>query len=618
MTPDSTRDARPSPADATAREAGGADVNMSAAGDDARPLDSNAGDDARPLDPYARVAWLAAGWGIYLLGGPGVVTTGGSALGLLGFALLAATWARPGARAKRVEWLVGSVALGLQLTWIGYVFWPTLPYIFLGAGAYGLLGAVLVRRLATALPLGLAAGLGWIGAETLRAAVPPPFGMGWLRAGHYFQLVPEVLGSARVWGVVGLGFCGVAAAGALAGVALGRRGILRPRWGAWGVVAGLAPLALAPVLARVVPAPETRTGPRLLLVQPGFEQARKQSAGTSEELFRDQVLLTAEGIGAEARAGHAQPDLVCWGETMLGVPLVEPGFAQRVADAAAAGGAYEVEVAPWMRLGDEPLAGWYELFAQHLRTRVDLVLFRQVLPRGTAFLTGAERHVEADGALRRQNTIALWSTDGELVGISEKQHLAPGGETMLGAERFQLVRDVIHALAGYVPDFLAGEETSVLPLVTRDGAEYALSATACFDNAFVDVYLDPVAREPVDLHVVVSNEAWFQRSQEYDQMLAFSRLAAVMSGRAIVRATNGGVSAAYDAAGRELARLVVDGEDRLVRGTLALDVPVPVDRAAVPPFARSHRAWRWGACLLPLALAIVLSARKRNSLRRAG
>lgn len=561
-----------------------------------------------PLAIKPRLLLLLAGWGLYVLGGPGVLSSGGSVLGLFGFAFWAAAVSRPGPRAKLVEYLTASAFLGMQLTWIGYVFWPTLPYIFLGAGAYGLLGGVLLRRLYRVMPLGLAAGLGWIGAETLRAVVPPPFGMGWLRAGHYFHTVPDWLGAARVFGVVGLGFCGVAAAGALAELWLARRGVMKPRWGRRGPLFAVLPLLLAPFVAFLVPAPRTQPGPRVLLVQPGFEQKRKQQ-GNPLENFDAQLRLTGRAL-AEL---DPQPELVCWGETMLGVPLVEPGLRELVTEAAAAGDTHPLEIAPWLGLGEDPLQRWIDLFDRLVVDRIDFAIYGRVLSDRTAFLSGAERYVAHEGKLRRQNTIALWNPRGELVGVSEKQHLAPGGETMLGAERFQFVRDVIYDLANYVPDFLAGERTSVLPLVTAAGDRYQIAATACFDNAFVDVYLDPVAREPVDFHVIVSNEAWFRKSQEYDQMLAFSRCAAVMSGRTLVRATNGGVSAAYDPRGTEIARLVVDGEDRLVSGTLLVEVPVPAAGEGVPPYARHFRLWRYGACLLAFLLAGIGAFRNRYS-----
>ena len=575
---------------------------------------TDAEDGPTPLAPLARAGLLSIGFGLYALGGPGVLSSGGSVLGLLGFAFWAAAVARPGRRAKLVEWLVAGLFLGLQLTWIGYVFWPTLPYIFLGAGAYGLLGGVLVRRIQRVLPLGLAAGLGWVGAETLRAVVPPPFGMGWLRAGHYFQLSPDWLGSARVWGVVGLSFAGVAAAGALAELWLARKGVIRLRWGKLGPALAVLPLLAAPLLARLVAAPQMEAGPRLLLVQPGFSQERKQQNATRLELFEEQRALTKQGLDALDEA----PDLVCWGETMLTTPLIDASLRDPVMSAAREGREHGITVDPWHALDSRPLEFWVGLYDREEVARIGGGIIDSVLPEGTRLLSGAERYVVHEGKFRRQNTIGIWGPGGVREGIGEKRHLAPGGETMLGAERFQIVRDVIFDLAGYVPDFLAGESTGVLPLPTRSGREYRIAASACFDNAFVDVYLEPVAREPVDFHVIASNEAWFVKSQEYDQMLAFSRFAAVMSGRSVVRATNGGVSAAYDPGGREIARLVVDGEDRLVRGTLLVQPPVPVLGEGVPPYARTHPVWRYGVVITAFLLAAIGTLRKRYSPADAG
>ena len=50
------------------------------------------------------------------------------------------------------------------------------------------------------------------------------------------------------------------------------------------------------------------------------------------------------------------------------------------------------------------------------------------------------------------------------------------------------------------------------------------------------------------------NEAWYESSFEADQMVAFSRLLAITTGRAFVRVTNSGVSALFGPDGSELAR----------------------------------------------------------------
>ena len=71
----------------------------------------------------------------------------------------------------------------------------------------------------------------------------------------------------------------------------------------------------------------------------------------------------------------------------------------------------------------------------------------------------------------------------------------------------------------------------MLELVTRDDRTFRFGATVCFDNAFLAPYTDPAAEGPLDFHLVVSNEAWYRTSFEMDQMVAFSRLIALATGR---------------------------------------------------------------------------------------
>ena len=146
---------------------------------------------------------------------------------------------------------------------------------------------------------------------------------------------------------------------------------------------------------------------------------------------------------------------------------------------------------------------------------------------------------------------------------------------------------------------------------TNGAGTWRIGVSVCFDNAFEDPYTRAVRAGALDFHLICSNEAWYEESFEYDQMLAFSRLIAIATGRSVVRATNAGVSAVFDPAGRELERLVVGGRDRMVSGTLRADVPVPVaaERESQTLFVRLEHAWSAAWVFLPLAL--FLRARRR-------
>ncbi|MCB9916148.1 MAG: apolipoprotein N-acyltransferase [Planctomycetes bacterium] len=557
------------------------------------------------LAPRARVALLALGYAIYVACGPGWLWDEGSPLGALGLVPWALAASRPGRGKARLEWLCGAAAFTAQTWWMGYVFAPVLPAVAAGWGLWALYPGMLLKRLARRLPLALAVPLAWSGFEALLAWTKPPLGLSWLRLGHYLCDWPELAGSARVWGDLGLGFCLAACTGLLADALVARR--TRTPLARASLVGAALPLALAAAFGLVWRAPATEPGPRVLLVQPAFEQQRKQVTGEPEELFAESLALTTRGLAENRAAGGAEPDLVVWGESMLYATVVEDGLDDVVAG---------LEVDPWSFWSDldGPTRASYvrALRAQEQRRLARLVGDPRrretgALPAGTSFAVGVDGLVAHAGRLAGTVAFALWSPRGERVGVSGKVHLAPGGETMVGLERFDVVRQVIYDLADYVPDRLAAERTDALPLEGRDGRRWTFGASVCFDNAFDDPYAGPLRRGDVDFHLVVSNEAWYERTQELDQMVAFSRTLALATGRALVRCANSGVSAAFGADGRELGRVRVDGDDRMVAGTLCLDVPVPTAaaRATRTPFVLLQPGLRPLFALLPwLALAI--------------
>ncbi|MEW6072715.1 MAG: apolipoprotein N-acyltransferase, partial [Planctomycetota bacterium] len=538
---------------------------------------------------------------------PGLASAEGMPLlAALGLGWWASRAARPfDARARRgrlAEWLAGALAMGPTMGWTWYVWPPTVLYMGAGLGLYTLLAAALLRAAARRLSLPLALPIAWTGMEVLRSAVPPPAGLGWLSLGHYAHHHLWLAGSARVWGVEGVGFALAALAGLLA-AALAAPRRLRPK----DLLRGLGPAALGAVLVLAVPPPDTVAGPRLLLVQPGFSQKRKQTFDPAEN-FQGQRNLTHSDLARRAQQGEAPPDLVCWGESMLFVPLFESG----VPDALAQG----ARLPPWAdQITPDTLADWQEWEAERVGKEIlGLGLppgsRAPRLPAGTSFLSGADTLDVVDGAIRRKTGVVLYSPDGSRAPVAGKRYLVPGAETMLGLERFAGVRAAIHAIAGYVPDLAAAPATGVLELATRGGRHFRLGATVCFDNAFLPPYVEPLAETGgLDFHLVASNEAWYLRSGEVDQMVAFSRLIALSTGRAVVRATNSGISIGIDPDGRERGRVREEGRDRLARGTLLLDVPVPAGgpTSAVPPYVRLRSPLR--VVLGALALALLVAFR---------
>jgi apolipoprotein N-acyltransferase len=553
--------------------------------------------------PLGRAAWIGAAMTLQWLASPGALAAGGST----GLALAAlAAWGigarRPGRHAFLVEWLLGGLGVVALVWWVGYVLPAALVPIGLVCGAYFALGGWLLRRLGR-WPLALSLPAAWCAAETMRVALPEPLGFGWLQVAHSTLDAPWA-GSARLWGAVGLSWTAAAMAGLVLDLALSSS---RARA---ALSAGLAPLAIAWAAAGATSPPECVAGPRVLLVQPGFEQERKQALKSASEFLRDQVELTRRAVSECQASGAPPPDLVCWGETMLPMDLAGEGLWEAVAGGAAPDPwrAHEAwtpaDVRAAARAEDELVAGVF--FGRDTAPAL--------VPPGASFAAGAEVWEPLDGRLRRFNALALWDARGARAGYAKKLRLVPGGETMHGAERFRWVRDLALELAGYVPDLAAGEEVGVLELADRDGRAFRCSGSVCFDNAGLAPYTAAVrARDGrgagVDFHLVVSNEAWYRESPEADHMLAFSRLAAIATARSFVRATNSGISAVLGPDGSELARVHGGTRDRMVAGWTAAYVPVPAAArrgALVPPtpYAASERLWLALALVAGPALAV--------------
>ena len=582
------------------------------------------------LAPMRRLAFIGVAWALLVVATPGLVFATGSAL-LATLALV--PWAlgasRPGRRAFWVEWLAAGAGLSASCIWTTKVLWITLLVVAIVPGLYMALAGIALRRIAPRFPLWIAAPAAWGGFEMLRYLIEPPFGFGWMRLGHHASDVGWLAGSARVFGVGGITFVLATLAGGLADAV---RVAAAPKQGATGgasaasgsggaaravlaLAPALGPLALAVAVGLSTSPPATVPGPRVLLVQPAFEQQRKMAPPDPRELLEESIALTRRGLQELERRGERAPDLVAWGEAMLPFSLADEGLAEDLARGARSKpwAAFEVGPRDVERMRENAEYGVRAaLFGGHGRERV--------LPPATAFLTGTDFFAARGGVVERWNAVLLWDAHGRRVGWVSKAHLVPGGETMCGLERLELVRSLANDLAGYLPDFASRKEPNVLELPgvgPRGSTRIGLSV--CFDNAFEDPYTRPLRADAgVDLHLVCSNEAWYEESFEYDQMLAFSRLAAIATGRSFVRATNAGVSTAFDPAGRELARLVVGGKDRMVAGTLAVDAPVPADPGHRTPFVALERVWQAVFVALPLLLLLFARRRAVTAPARAG
>jgi apolipoprotein N-acyltransferase len=183
---------------------------------------------------------------------------------------------------------------------------------------------------------------------------------------------------------------------------------------------------------------------------------------------------------------------------------------------------------------------------------------RQAIEQATGGVPALVGSVRFDEQQRPRNSLFAVLDGGAIAGIYDKWHLVPFGE--------------------YVPDWLP------MPIMVVPGGGFASGPGArtlhvpglppfgvliCYEAIFPGQIVDRSDR-PAWL-VNVTNDAWFGNSTGPRQHLAAARMRAVEEGLPLLRAANTGISAAFDAHGRELGRL-----DMQQTGTLTVALPVPL------------------------------------------
>ncbi|MCP4501398.1 MAG: apolipoprotein N-acyltransferase [Deltaproteobacteria bacterium] len=156
----------------------------------------------------------------------------------------------------------------------------------------------------------------------------------------------------------------------------------------------------------------------------------------------------------------------------------------------------------------------------------------------------------------------------KVVGRWDKKHLLPFGELTpwpLGA----VVAALVHVGGILQP----GKETPVLAMSIGEKV-VKIGTSICYEGVFSNVSRD-FAKDGAQLHVNITNDAWYGVSSEMEQHLQHYAMRATESGIPIVRAANSGISAYYDDKGRLLKRTSRDD-------VLALIVDVPLQAGPTP------------------------------------
>jgi apolipoprotein N-acyltransferase len=189
--------------------------------------------------------------------------------------------------------------------------------------------------------------------------------------------------------------------------------------------------------------------------------------------------------------------------------------------------------------GKQPdLLVWPEVPAPLYENTLEMADVARRAGRGgrTYFLSGVVGRAEDGQPL---NSAGLWSPDGSEVSRYDKVNLVPFGEFVpwpLGA--------IAHKISTEAGDFKPGTKV----VVSQENG-HRIGTFICYESVFPR-FIRRFVLEGAEALFNLSNDSWFGRSAARHQHLKIVRMRAVENRRWILRATNDGITAAIDPAGR--------------------------------------------------------------------
>jgi apolipoprotein N-acyltransferase len=165
----------------------------------------------------------------------------------------------------------------------------------------------------------------------------------------------------------------------------------------------------------------------------------------------------------------------------------------------------------------------------------------QVARSGHAsFLFGVVGRAPSGGPL---NSAVMFNPEGQFVDQYSKIKLVPFGEFV--PPLFSWVNRITQEAGDFVP----GDR-----VVVFKGGDHRIGGFICYESAFPDL-VRQFTHAGADLLVNLSNDGYFGKHSAREQHLSLVRMRAAENRRWIVRATNDGITAAVDPAGRVTERL---------------------------------------------------------------
>jgi apolipoprotein N-acyltransferase len=183
------------------------------------------------------------------------------------------------------------------------------------------------------------------------------------------------------------------------------------------------------------------------------------------------------------------------------------------------------------------------------------------------------------------NSAVMLGPQGQEIGHYDQIFLVPFGE--FTPPLFAWVNRITHESGDFVP----GERVQVTPM-----GKYRVGVFICYESAFPHL-VRQFSKGGADVLINISNDGYFGHSEARQQHLLLVRMRAVENRRFIVRATNDGISAVINPAGRILKALPPYQE---------LAAPVRFGSVSQTTFYAEYGDWfAWGCLALGVTLAAV-------------
>jgi apolipoprotein N-acyltransferase len=348
---------------------------------------------------------------------------------------------------------------------------------------------------------------------------------------------------------------------------------LRPRQAVRAWVVGALLLATLGYGAFRISTAKFRPGPRLALLQTNFEQHYKMG-GKAEA-----ILEAIQRLVEKAAAATPRPDLIVWPETAYPYRFI-------AVDSTTTADELKRQVRTIARV--DSVEEWLE------NRRRNLALLQGMTDAiGVAMVVGAIYHDHTPAKMYKYNSAVLFEPGSAVVRAYHKMHLVPFGEYIPFFESMPWLKALTPYGDDYVPTLTFGHNPTILPF-----GPYRLAVGICFEDTVPHVirrfFQEANGPEP-DILVNMSNDGWFQGSEELDMHLAVSVFRAIEHRVPLVRAVNTGISALVDGNGEIRQTL-----PRVTENVLSVSVPLDDRNSGFTVLGD----WL-GLCCLAVALGLV-------------